>query len=80
MQNFVDAIRAERPEAARLRHRSKATCRRRCRTWQTSPIASAISCGSIPKAERFEDDKKADALLNRDGGYRKGFEIPKSFT
>ena len=33
-----------------------------------------------PKAERFEDDKKADALLMRDGGYRKGFEIPKSFT
>ena len=33
-----------------------------------------------PKTERFEDDKKADALLMRDGGYRKGFEIPKSFT
>jgi hypothetical protein len=31
-----------------------------------------------PKAERFEDDKKADALLTRD--YRKGFELPKSFT
>jgi hypothetical protein len=33
-----------------------------------------------PKAERFEEDKKADTLLMRDGGYRKGFEIPKSFT
>jgi predicted dehydrogenase len=31
-----------------------------------------------PKAERFEDDKKADQLLTRE--YRKGFEIPKSFT
>ena len=33
-----------------------------------------------PQSERFEDDRKADALLMRDGGYRKGFEIPKSFT
>lgn len=31
-----------------------------------------------PKSERFVDNKKADALLTRD--YRKGFEIPKSFT
>ena len=59
---------------------SKGTCRRRCRTWRTSRIASATGCASIRKSETFEDDKKADALLNRDGGYRKGFEIPKSFT
>ena len=37
----------QRPEASRLRHRSKATSRRRCRTWRTSRIASAISCASI---------------------------------
>jgi len=30
------------------------------------------------KKEAFVDDKKADALLTRE--YRKGFEIPKSFT
>jgi hypothetical protein len=30
------------------------------------------------KSERFVDDKKADALLTRE--YRKGFEIPKSFS
>ena len=30
-----------RSEAADLRHRWKATCRRRCRTWRTSPTASA---------------------------------------
>jgi predicted dehydrogenase len=31
-----------------------------------------------PKTERFEDDKKADALLTRE--YRKGFELPKFST
>jgi predicted dehydrogenase len=31
-----------------------------------------------PRAEKFVDNKKADALLTRE--YRKGFEIPKSFT
>jgi predicted dehydrogenase len=30
------------------------------------------------KAEKFKDDKKADELLTRE--YRKGFEIPKSFS
>jgi hypothetical protein len=30
------------------------------------------------KSETFVDDKKADKLLTRD--YRKGFELPKSFT
>ena len=31
------------------------------------------------KTERFVNDKDADKLMNRDGGYRKGFEIPGSF-
>ena len=30
------------------------------------------------KAEKFVDDKQADRLLTRE--YRKGFEIPNSFT
>jgi hypothetical protein len=30
------------------------------------------------KNEKFVDDKKADELLTRE--YRKGFEIPNSFT
>ena len=30
------------------------------------------------KSEKFVDDKKADKLLTRE--YRKGFELPKSFT
>jgi Oxidoreductase family, C-terminal alpha/beta domain len=30
------------------------------------------------KTETFVDDKKADRLLTRE--YRKGFEIPKSFS
>jgi hypothetical protein len=30
------------------------------------------------KSETFKDDKEADALLTRK--YRKGFEIPKSFS
>jgi len=30
------------------------------------------------KTETFVDDKKADTLLTRE--YRKGFEIPKSFS
>jgi predicted dehydrogenase len=29
------------------------------------------------KTEHFVNDKKADMLLMRDGGYRKGFEIPR---
>ena len=31
------------------------------------------------KAEKFVNDKEADKYLNRDNGYRKGFEIPSSF-
>ena len=30
------------------------------------------------KTETFKDDKKADGYLSRE--YRKGFEIPKSFS
>ncbi len=79
MQNFVDAIRANDPKLLACDivegHLSS-----------TLPHLANISyrvghqLRFDPKTERFEDDKKADALLNRDGGYRKGFEIPKSFT
>ena len=79
MQNFVDAIRANDPKILTCDiiegHLSS-----------TLPHLANISyrvghqLRFDPKTERFEDDKKADALLNRDGGYRKGFEIPKSFT
>ena len=79
MQNFVDAIRADDPKlltcdiveghlSAALPHLANISYR----------VGHQLRFD--PKAERFEDDKKADALLNRDGGYRKGFEIPKSFT
>ena len=79
MQNFVDAIRADDPKLLACDiaegHLSS-----------TLPHLANISyrvghqLRFDPKVERFDDDKKADALLNRDGGYRKGFEIPKSFT
>jgi predicted dehydrogenase len=78
-QNFIDAIRANDPKILKCDimegHLSS-----------TLPHLANISyrvghqLRFDPKSERFEDDKKADALLNRDGGYRKGFEIPKSFT
>ena len=78
-QNFVDAIRANDPKLL--------TCDiMEGHLSSTLPHLANISyrvgrqLRFDPKAERFEDDKKADALLNRDGGYRKGFEIPKSFT
>ena len=32
------------------------------------------------KTETVKDNKKANELLSRDSGYRKGFEIPKSFA
>jgi predicted dehydrogenase len=79
MQNFVDAVRANDPKlltcdileghlSAALPHLANISYR----------VGHQLRFD--PKNERFEDDKKADALLNRDGGYRKGFEIPKSFT
>ena len=77
--NFVDAIRANDPKiltcdileghlSSTLPHLANISYR----------VGRALRFD--PKAERFEDDKKADALLMRDGGYRKGFEIPKSIT
>jgi predicted dehydrogenase len=79
MQNFVDAVRANDPKllncdileghlSAALPHLANISYR----------VGHQLRFD--PKTERFEDDKKADALLNRDGGYRKGFEVPKSFT
>ena len=77
--NFIDAIRANDPKiltceileghySSTLPHLANISYR----------VGHALRFDG--KAEKFEDDKKADALLNRDGGYRKGFEIPKSFT
>jgi predicted dehydrogenase len=77
--NFIDAVRANDPKiltcdvleghlSSALPHLANISYR----------VGRALRFD--PKTERFEDDKKADALLNRDGGYRKGFEIPKSFT
>src|SRR5688572_16359021 len=77
--NFIDAIRANDPKiltcdileghlSAALPHLANISYR----------VGRALRFDG--KAEKFEDDKKADALLMRDGGYRKGFEIPKSFT
>jgi hypothetical protein len=79
MQNFVDAIRANDPKiltcdileghlSSTLPHLANISYR----------VGRALRFD--PRTEKFEDDKKADALLMRDGGYRKGFEIPKSFT
>jgi predicted dehydrogenase len=78
-QNFVDAVRANDPKiltcdimeghlSSTLSHLANISYR----------VGRQLRFDG--KTEKFEDDKKADALLNRDGGYRKGFEIPKSFT
>ena len=76
-QNFIDAIRAGDPK--------KVTC-----DVMEGHLSSALphlanisyrvghSLVFDGKSERFVDDKKADALLTRE--YRKGFEIPKSFS
>jgi predicted dehydrogenase len=76
-QNFIDAIRANDPK--------KLTC-----DIMEGHLSSALphfanisyrvghSLVFDGKAERFVDDKKADALLTRE--YRKGFEIPKSLS
>jgi predicted dehydrogenase len=76
-QNFIDAIRANDPKVL--------TCDvLEGHLSSTLPHLANISyrvgrgLRFDPKAERFEDDKKADALLTRE--YRKGFELPKSFT
>jgi predicted dehydrogenase len=76
-QNFVDAIRANDPKILTCDvlegHLSSALP-------HLANISYRVGRGLRfdPKAERFEEDKKADALLTRE--YRKGFELPKSFT
>ncbi|HEV2984505.1 MAG TPA: hypothetical protein VGX46_08955, partial [Vicinamibacterales bacterium] len=76
-QNFVDAIRAGDPKMLT------------CDVLEGHLSSSLPHLGNISylvghslvfdgKSETFVDDKKADRLLTRD--YRKGFELPKSFT
>ena len=76
-QNFVDAIRAGNPKLLT------------CDILEGHYTSTLPHLGNISylvgrglvfdgKAERFVDDRKADALLTRE--YRKGFEIPKSFS
>jgi predicted dehydrogenase len=76
-QNFIDAIRANDPKVL--------TCDiMEGHLSSTLPHLANISyrvghqLQFDGKTERFVDDKKADALLTRE--YRKGFEIPKSFS
>ncbi len=76
-QNFIDAIRANDPK--------KLTCDiMEGHLSSTLPhlanISYRVGHGLVfdGKTERFVDDKKADTLLTRE--YRKGFEIPKSFS
>jgi predicted dehydrogenase len=77
-QNFVDAIRANDPKvltcdvleghlSSSLPHLGNASYR------------TGRQLTFDGKTEKFVNDKEADKLLNRDGGYRKGFEIPASF-
>jgi predicted dehydrogenase len=76
-QNFADAIRANNPKLLN------------CDILEGHYTSTLPHLGNISylvkhevvfdgKNEKFVDDKKADALLTRE--YRKGFEIPKSFT
>ena len=76
-QNFVDAIRANDPKlltcdvleghySSTLPHLANISYR----------LGQALVFNG--RSETFEDNKKADKMLTRD--YRKGFEIPKSFT
>ncbi len=76
-QNFVDAIRADDPKILT------------CDVLEGHYTSALPHLGNIAyrvghalvfdgKKEAFVDDKKADELLTRE--YRKGFEIPKSFT
>ena len=76
-QNFIDAIRAERSEAADVRRARRPPV----------VVAAASRQHLVPrrpqlqfdgKTEKFVNDKQADQLLTRE--YRKGFEIPKSFS
>jgi predicted dehydrogenase len=76
-QNFVDAIRTNDPKllacdvleghlSSALPHLANISYR----------VKRQLTFDG--KAEKFKDDKEADALLTRE--YRKGFEIPKSFS
>jgi predicted dehydrogenase len=76
-QNFVDAIRADDPKLLT------------CDVYEGHLSSTLPHLGNISyqvghslvfdgKSETFVDDKKADKLLTRE--YRKGFELPKSFT
>jgi hypothetical protein len=76
-QNFVDAIRANDPKlltcdgleghlSSTLPHLANISYR----------VGRALVFDG--KSETFVDDKKADRLLTRE--YRKGFEVPKSFS
>ncbi len=78
-QNFVDAIRANDPKmltcdvleghlSSSLPHLGNAAYR------------TGRQLTFDGKAEKFVNDKEADKYLNRDNGYRKGFEIPTSFS
>jgi hypothetical protein len=76
-QNFVDAIRTNDPKLL--------TCDiMEGHLSSTLPhlanIAYRVGHSLVfdGKSETFKDDKKADAYLSRE--YRKGFEIPKSFS
>jgi predicted dehydrogenase len=76
-QNFVDAIRANDPKILTCDvlegHLSSALP-------HLANISLRVGHGLVfdGNKERFVDDKKADQLLTRE--YRKGFEIPKSFS
>ena len=78
-QNFIDAIRAGDPKLLTCDilegHLSSALP-------HLANIAYRVGHSLVfdGKKEVFVNDKKADALLNRESGYRKGFEIPKSLT
>jgi predicted dehydrogenase len=76
-QNFIEAVRAGDPKNLR------------CDVLEGHYTSTLPHLGNISylvgrglvfdgKKESFVDDKKADALLTRE--YRKGFEIPSSFT
>ena len=76
-QNFIDAIRANDPKMltcdALEGHLSSALP-------HLANISYRVGRGLTfdPKNEKFVDDKDADKLLTRE--YRKGFEIPKSYS
>jgi predicted dehydrogenase len=78
-QNFVDAIRAGDPKILTcdiLEGHLSATLP------HLANIAYRVGHSLVfdGKKEVFVNDKKADALLTRESGYRKGFEIPKILT